>query len=94
MGVQAGAVRMRPGDDLERERDALLAVERTGRQAVGEMRRLIGLLRTGPDEISSPSPSLRCVEELVADMRDAGLAVELRVTGSLDALAPGVDLAG
>jgi signal transduction histidine kinase len=94
MGVQAGAVRMRLGDDLVRERDALLAVERTGRQAVGEMRRLIGLLRTGPDEISSPSPSLRRVEHLVADMRDAGLSVELHVTGSLGALPPGVDLAG
>jgi signal transduction histidine kinase len=94
MGVQAGAVRMRLGDDFERERDALLAVERTGRQAVGEMRRLIGLLRTGPDEISSPSPSLRRVEQLVAEMRGAGLSVELRVTGALDRLAPGVDLAG
>jgi signal transduction histidine kinase len=94
MGIQAGAVRMRLGDDLARERDALLAVERTGRQAVGEMRRLIGLLRTGPDEISSPSPSLRRVEQLVAEMRDAGLTVELQVTGSFDALPPGVDLAG
>jgi signal transduction histidine kinase len=94
MGVQAGAVRVRLGDDQDRERDALLAVERTGRQAVGEMRRLIGLLRTGPDEISSPSPSLRRVEQLVAEMRDAGLSVDLQVTGSLDALPPGVDLAG
>src|SRR5262249_59140999 len=70
------------------------AVERTGRQAVGEMRRLIGLLRTGPDEISSPSPSLRRVEQLVSETRDAGLAVELQITGSLEALPPGVDLAG
>jgi signal transduction histidine kinase len=94
MGVQAGAVRRRLSDDQEREREALLAVERTGRQAVGEMRRLIGLLRTGPDEISSPSPSLRRVEQLVAEMRAAGLSVDLRIAGSLDALPPGVDLAG
>ena len=94
MGVQAGAVRMRLGDDQAREHDALLAVERTGRQAVGEMRRLIGLLRMGPDEISSPSPSLRRVEHLVAETRDAGLSVGLHVAGSLDALPPGVDLAG
>jgi signal transduction histidine kinase len=94
MGIQAGAVRRRLGDDQARERDALLAVERTGRQAVGEMRRLIGMLRTGPDEISSPSPSLRRVEQLVAETRDAGLSVELRVAGSLDPLPPGVDLAG
>jgi signal transduction histidine kinase len=94
MGIQAGAVRRLLGDDRARERDALLAVERTGRQAVGEMRRLIGLLRTGPDEIASPSPSLRRVEQLVAETRDAGLSVDLRVAGSLDALSPGVDLAG
>jgi signal transduction histidine kinase len=94
MGIQAGAVRRLLGDDRAREREALLAVERTGRQAVGEMRRLIGLLRTSPDEIASPSPSLRRVEQLVAETRDAGLAVDLRVAGSLDALSPGVDLAG
>ncbi len=94
MGIQAGAVRRRLGDDQDRERDALLAVERTGRQAVGEMRRLIGLLRTGSDDISSPSPSLRRVEQLVAVTRHAGLSVDLQVTGSVDALSPGVDLAG
>jgi signal transduction histidine kinase len=94
MGVQAGAVRRRLGEDQELERDALLAVERVGRQAVGEMRRLIGLLRPGPDAISSPSPSLRRVEQLVAETRDAGLSVDLRVEGSRDELPAGVDLAG
>jgi signal transduction histidine kinase len=94
MGIQAGAVRMRMGDDQAREREALMAVERTGRQAVGEMRRLIGLLRTAPDEVSSPNPSLRRIEQLVAEARQTGLSVDLRITGSLEALPPGVDLAG
>lgn len=94
MGVQAGAVRSVLHEDQGREREALLAVERTGRQAVDEMRRLIGLLRTDEDAVGDPTPSLRRVEQLVSDMRDAGLAVCLSVHGDLSALSPGVDLAG
>jgi signal transduction histidine kinase len=94
MGIQAGAVRrvLRPGQ--EREREALHAVERTGREAVGEMRRLIGLLRTEGSGFAGPSPSLKRVERLVDEMRHAGVAVELRVEGDLGALPAGADLAG
>jgi signal transduction histidine kinase len=94
MGVEAGAVRSVLRKDQQRERDALLAVERTGREAVGEMRRLIGLLRTEGDGGGEPSPSLRRVEPLIGEMRDAGLGVRLSVEGDLAALPPGVDLAG
>jgi signal transduction histidine kinase len=94
MGVQAGAVRRVLRPEQEREREALLAVEQTGRQAVAEMRRLIGLLRTEDDGITGPSPSLARVEQLAAEMRQAGLAVELRVGGNLATLPPGADLAG
>jgi signal transduction histidine kinase len=94
MGVQAGAVRTVLRDDQAREREALLAVERTGRQAVGEMRRLIGLLRTDEDGVSAPTPSLVRVEQLASELRDAGLAVRLSVSGDLHALSPGADLAG
>src|SRR2546421_2776274 len=94
MGVEAGAVRSVLREDQQREREALLAVERTGREAVGEMRRLIGLLRTEGDGVGEPSPSLRRVEQLISEMRDAGLAVRLRVEGDLAVIPPGVDLAG
>jgi len=94
MGVQAGAVRSVLREDQQREREALLGVERTGRQAIGEMRRLIGLLRTERDEVGDPTPSLRRVEQLVCEMRDAGLVVSLQVHGDLTALSPGADLAG
>lgn len=94
MGVQAGAVRSVLRDDQWRERDALLAVERTGRQAVGEMRRLIGLLRPDQDGVGDPTPSLRRVEQLVSEMHNAGLAVRLRVSGDLDRLSAGIDVAG
>jgi signal transduction histidine kinase len=93
MGVQAGAVRRRLGDDQTQERDTLLAVERTGRQAVAEMRRLIGLLRTEVDGYDDASPSLTRIGQLVTDMRAAGMSIELETDGELDALPPGVDLA-
>ena len=94
MGVQAAAVRSVLRDDQRRERDALLAVERTGRQAVGEMRRLLGLLRADHEGVGDPTPSLRRVEQLVSEMRDAGLSVQLTMHGDLAALSSGVDLAG
>jgi signal transduction histidine kinase len=94
MGVQAGAVRSVLREDQRRERDALLAVERTGRQAVGEMRRLIGLLRPEDDGVADPAPSLRGGEVLVDELRDAGLAVRLVSHGDLGRLSAGVDLAG
>jgi signal transduction histidine kinase len=94
MGLQAGAVRRRLHQDQQRERDTLLAVEQTGREAVGEMHRLLGLLRAEPDEISSPNPSLRQIDRLIGEMREAGLSVELSVEGSLDRVSPGPDLAG
>jgi signal transduction histidine kinase len=94
MGLQAGAVRSVLREDQQRQRDALLAVERTGRQAVGEMRRLIGLLRPDDDGVAEPAPSLRGAELLVGELRDAGLAVRLVLHGDLGRLSAGVDLAG
>jgi signal transduction histidine kinase len=93
MGVQAGAVRRRLAGEQELERDALLSIEETGRQAVGEMRRLIGLLRTDLNGFEGPSPSLRQLERLAGEMRETGLRVHLDTRGSLDDLAAGVDLA-
>jgi signal transduction histidine kinase len=94
MGVQAGAVRSVLRADQRREREALLAVERTGRQAVGEMRRLIGLLRSDDDEASDPAPTLTKAGQLVSELRDAGLSAVYTVNGDLRVLSPGVDLAG
>ncbi len=94
MGVQAGAVRSVLHEDQRRERETLFAVEQTGREAVGEMRRLLGLLRTDSDGGDGPTPTLRRIEQLVSDTRDAGLAVHISVRGDLAQLPPGVDLAG
>jgi signal transduction histidine kinase len=94
MGVQAGAVRRRLAAEQEAERDALLAVERVGREAVDEMQRLLGLLRAnGEKSTTSAALTAARVEELAAEMRRAGLEVELQVQGDLESLPPGRALA-
>jgi signal transduction histidine kinase len=93
MTVQAGAVRRLLKADQDREREALLVVEETGRQALAEMRRLVDVLRR-PEEgpALAPQPSLEFLDKLVAQVRDAGLPVELRVEGKPAKLPPGIDL--
>ncbi|MGH3986010.1 MAG: sensor histidine kinase [Actinomycetes bacterium] len=94
MTVQAGAVRRRLTTDQERERDSLVAVERTGREALAEMRRLVGLLREEDAEPSyGPQPGMQALDRLIANVRAAGLAVDLEVEGTSRELPPGVDLA-
>jgi signal transduction histidine kinase len=93
MTVQAGAVRRLLAPEQEREREALLTVEETGRQALTEMRRLLGVLRR-PDETAAlaPQPGLATLEQLVAQVREAGLPVEIRFEGEPIGLPPGIDL--
>ena len=93
MTVQAGAVRRLLRPEQERERQALQAVEATGREALTEMRRLVGLLREqGTMPEFAPQPSMRTVDVLVGTVREAGLPVELEVEGEPQELPPGIDL--
>jgi signal transduction histidine kinase len=93
MVVQAGAARSVLDRDPEASVRALGAVEATGREALTEMRRLLGILRPdGEDADHSPQPSLDRLGALIARSRDAGLDVELEVEGRAGPLAPGVDL--
>jgi signal transduction histidine kinase len=93
MTVQASAVRRLLRPEQEREREALLIVERTGREALAEMRRMVGVLRR-PEEAPAlaPQPSLEHLGKLVDQAREAGLPVELRVEGEPLPLPAGVDL--
>jgi signal transduction histidine kinase len=93
MTVQASAVRRLLRPDQEREREALEIVEQTGREALAEMRRLVGVLRR-PEEAPAlaPQPSLEHLDRLVAQARESGLPVELRIEGEQEQLPPGVDL--
>jgi signal transduction histidine kinase len=93
MTVQASGVRRLLRPDQEREREALLVVERTGREALAEMRRMVGVLRR-PEEAPAlaPQPSLDHLSRLVDQAREAGLPVELRIEGEATQLPAGVDL--
>jgi signal transduction histidine kinase len=93
MTVQASAVRRLLLPEQEKEREALEVVEQTGRQALAEMRRLVGVLRR-PEEAPTlaPQPSLEHLDKLLAHVRDSGLPVDLRVEGEPARLSAGVDL--
>jgi signal transduction histidine kinase len=94
MGVQAGAVRRLLAPEQAREREALLAVERIGRDAVEEMHRLLGFLRSNGERVTPGTPlTLQRVDDLVAEMCRAGLEVDLHVEGQLDDLSAGRALA-
>src|SRR5215210_6964910 len=93
MVVQAGGARRLAAKDPQRARDAFAAVEDTGREALTEIRRLLGVLRHQDDEIAlAPQPSLRHLAALVRRVEAAGLPVELQVDGEERPLPPGVDL--
>jgi len=93
MGVQAGAARTLIDTEPDAARAALRSVEATARSAVGELQRLLTVLRDddAPPELT-PQPGLGHLRALVEQVRDAGLPVELLLDG-LPRLSPGVDLA-
>jgi signal transduction histidine kinase len=81
MGVQAGAARRVLGRDPGRAVDALTTVEHSSRQAVDELRRLVGFLRDEEIGGREPVPGLDRLERLVEDTRATGLDVSFRING-------------
>jgi signal transduction histidine kinase len=93
MVVQAAGARRLAARDPARARAAFATVEETGREALTDIRRLLGVLRRDDEEIAlAPQPSLRHLGALVQRTRAAGLPVELSVEGDERALPAGVDL--
>ena len=94
MVVQSSGVRRLLREDQHRERDALLSVEQIGRQALTEMRRMLGVMRPGEEAPAAltPQPGLQHLDHLIAQVVEAGLPVTLRVEGERPVLPPGVDL--
>ena len=92
MVVQAGAAdRVLEGDQPDVRR-ALAAIAGTGRETVDEMRLLLGVVRSDEGDGLSPQPGLADLDQLVSNVRSAGLHVDLRVEGERSPLSPGVDL--
>ena len=88
--LQAGGARAQgdtaPAGTLEK-------IERSSREALVEMRRLLGVLRERPDDGElAPQPGIAQLDSLAAGLREAGLSVELAVDGGHDDLPPALDL--
>lgn len=94
IAVQAGAAQEMLDRDPARTRAALAAVESTARDSLGEMRRMLGVLRAEGDAAGlAPQPDVGDIPELVAQVRRAGLPVEMHETGTRREVPPGLGLA-
>ena len=92
--VQAGAAQTVAASDPERAVRAMEAVEQAGREALDELRQVLGVLRPdGQSENLVPMHGLADIADLVADMQSAGMDVSLSNDGAPDRLPAGVDLA-
>ncbi|HEY7630148.1 MAG TPA: sensor histidine kinase [Thermoleophilaceae bacterium] len=93
MVVQAGAERHALPEDQASTREALVSIEQSGRQALAEARRLLGMLRrNGEHEELEPQPSLGQIDFLVEQIERSGLPVKLDIEGEPVPLPAGVDL--
>jgi signal transduction histidine kinase len=91
-------------DAPDRVAAALEQASQTGRQALAEMRQLLGVLRdppggaapsagSAPEADRAPQPGIRQIEDLVAQVRSAGVPVTYTLSGELDGAPPGMELA-
>ncbi|MFD5328764.1 sensor histidine kinase [Streptomyces sp. NPDC127092] len=95
MVVQADGAAYVMDSSPETAKQALETISSTGRQALAEMRRLLGILRTGEHQEAGeyvPQPDVRQIEDLVEQVRGAGLAVDFKIEGTPRPLPSGVEL--
>jgi signal transduction histidine kinase len=99
MVIQAGAAEMALDRQPAAAREALKAIGTTGRQALSDMRTMLGILGrgsmaadSGPGEVQPPMPGLDRLGELIESVRAAGMPVELTVVGDRPTMHPGVEL--
>jgi signal transduction histidine kinase len=84
--------RMRSGDDTTAQ--TLANIESTGREALAELRRMLGVLRKSDDGAPlQPQPGLAQLPDLVEQARAAGVPVQLVIDGDPVAVPPGLDIA-
>ena len=96
MVVQADGASYALGTDPDRARQALAAIASTGRQALMEMRRMLGVLRRdddGTEPERAPLPGIGQLGELLEQARASGLAVSFTVEGVPQPLPDGAALA-
>ncbi len=92
MVIQAGGARLVMDEQPERAEESLRSVERAGREALAEMRRLLGALGEGDPRALAPQPGLGDIEPLLEDARSAGVSTALLVHGEPAPVSPAIDL--
>jgi signal transduction histidine kinase len=93
MVMHAGAERIARPDAPAATRETLEAIERTGREALIEMHRLLEVVRAEDEQLAlAPQPGLAGLERLAEQVRAAGLPVDVRIDGEPRELPPGVDI--
>lgn len=92
--MQAGGAGSVPGLSETDAKAVLANIERTGRQAFTEMRRLVGVLRADDHQVAlAPQPAIAEIPALIADLASSGLEVALEAGGEPQSAPPGVELA-
>ena len=93
MVLQVGAIRHKLPELLAEDKDALRGVEKTGRDALAEMRRLLGAMRREGDDVElAPHPGVDRLDSLLDDVGRAGLPVKLHIDGDPFPLPRAIDL--
>ena len=97
--LQVASARITLGDGAEDVRAKLLAAEGTGREALDELRRMLGLLRqpdlpteAGPTDPRPPQPDLAAIPALIGSFTTIGMHVDLKLAGPQDEIGPGMAL--
>jgi len=91
--VQAGVGRHVLDTQPEQARSALAVIETTGREALAELRQLLGVLREDSSEtVRAPAPRIADLDDMISRVRQAGTAVDVDIRGPQRALPGGVEL--
>ncbi|MFI1675608.1 sensor histidine kinase [Streptomyces sp. NPDC020607] len=93
INVQAGVGLALLDSDPEQARTALTTIKAASKEALGEVRQVLGTLRAPGNAPRAPAPGLDRLPELVEQAGSAGLAVEVTTEGAVVKPAPGTDLA-
>jgi len=92
MVLMADGASLKARTEPERAEKAMLTVRDTGRNALAEMRRMLGLLRDGEPGSHAPQPGIAQLGRLIEESRASGLPVEMTVQGEPVEVSAGVDL--
>jgi signal transduction histidine kinase len=93
INVQAGVALALIDERPEQARTALTTIKAASKEALGEVRQVLGALRAPGDAPRSPAPGLDRLPELAGQAADAGLVVDIAAEGTRVPLLPGADLA-